>query len=428
MLNELIPYALKLRRRFPGAYALLIKLARRYFGDSLGIYPRPMANEVGAVANVLRGSQWNMTSGRALTHEDLEAAFAEYVGTPHAVAVNTGGMALQISMRALGLKPGDEVIHQVDTCSATAQAVIAAGCTPIFADISERSFMLDAQDVEGRISPNSRALVATHIWGNPEDMTTMIDLAERRGLLVIEDACLALGAKVGGRMAGSSGRVGVFSFGAAKPIQAGEGGMIVTADEALARELRAMRHWGDRTIEFGVRDTVTPSWNGRMSEIIAAVVLEQLKGYPRHLSRLHAAVAEFEAFLSKIEGLDLVLGTSQKVEDCAFTQVVVRLHRSALPCSKNALKDGLYAAGVSVWHANFEPISSLSLFRGSEWENWLPKADLTRTRSNYASTFSVAERVYDHLGLGLAKMNFLSQENLRYLMKQIDSLCTRKSL
>ena len=143
MLNALIPYAMRLRTRFPRFYARLVALARRFLGTRLGVYPRLLAGEVGAVTAVLRGSQWNMTAGSGLAHERLEAAFADYVGVPHAIAVNTGGMALQMSMRALGLGPGDEVVHQVDTCSATALAVMAAGCTPIFADLSPRTLMLE---------------------------------------------------------------------------------------------------------------------------------------------------------------------------------------------------------------------------------------------------------------------------------------------
>jgi dTDP-4-amino-4,6-dideoxygalactose transaminase len=429
MLNRLIPLVLRLRTRYPRLYSRIVALAKRMLGARLGVYPRPLAGEVAAAATVLRSSRWNMTAGSDLAHEHLEAAFAAYVGVPHAVAVNTGGMALQMSMRALGLKPGDEVIHQVDTCSATALAVMAAGCTPIFADISERTLMLDAAKVEQGIGQRTKALLATHMWGNPEDIPALAEVAQRRGLHLIEDACLSLGTTLGAppgdRMAGSCGRVGVFSFGCIKPIQGGEGGMIVTHDEGLARELRSMRHWGDRTLEYGVRDTLQPAWNGRMSEIVAAVVAEQLKGYPRHLEALRAAVATFQGFVARIDGLDLVLGNAGNTGECAFTQVVLRIDQKQLGCTKLAYKDALYARGVPVWHANFEPINSLTLFRGSEWEQWLQRADLERTRANYASTFSVAEELMHSRGLGLGKMNFLSKQNLQHLMKQIEALARR---
>lgn len=424
MINSLIPHVMRLRTRYPRLYGTLVSLARRFLGKRLGIYPRLMGNEVQAVAAVLKGSQWNMTAGKGLAHERLEAAFAQYLGVAHAVAVNTGGMALQMSMRALGLKLGDEVIHQIDTCSATALAVMAAGCTPVFSDISPRTLMFNADDIERRIGPQTKALIPTHMWGNPEDMAAVLAIAKKHGLRVIEDACLSLGTTLDGRMAGTSGHVGVFSFGCIKPIQGGEGGMIVTQDEALARELRAMRHWGDRTIEFGMRDTLTPAWNGRMSEIVAAVVVEQLKGYPQHLAQMREAVLEFQQFIAGIDGLELALGASNAVADCAFTQVVLRLDESKLSRSKTELKDALFARGVQVWHANFEPINSLKLFRTPAWEEWLPRADLSRTRSNYAESFPNAERIFSSTGLGLGKMNFLSRSNLRHLIKQVDILCS----
>ena len=423
MLNRLIPLVLRLRKRFPTLYARIVSVGKRLFRERLGVYPRPLAAEVEAVTAVLKGSQWNMTAGSGLAHHRLEEAFAAYLGVPCAVAVNTGGMALQMAMRALGLKHGDEVIHQVDTCSATALAVMAAGCTPIFADIHERTLMLDANRIEELIGARTKALLATHMWGNPEDMPTLLDLAARRGLTVIEDTCLSLGTTLGGRMAGSYGHVGVFSFGCIKPIQGGEGGMIVTRDESLARELRSMRHWGDRTIEYGVRDTVRPAWNGRMSEIVAAVVAEQLKGYPAHLRGLRAAVAEFQLFLSKIDGIELVLGNAKSVEECAFTQIVLRIDERVLGQDKTTFKDGLYSRGVPTWHANFELINSLALFREPTWEDWLPRADPTRTRANYSGPFPVAQTVMLSTGLGLGKMNFMSRQNLRHLMKQIEELC-----
>ncbi len=428
MLNRLIPLVMRLRKRFPRVYDFIVALGKRLFWKRLGVYPRQMANEVTAVTNVLRSSRWNMTAGSNLAHEHLEAAFSEYIGSGFAIAVNTGGVALQMSMRALGLKYGDEVIHQIDTCSASTLSVMAAGCTPMFADIDERTLMLDATAVERGIGPRTKALLATHMWGNPENMLALTALAERRGLHLIEDTCLSLGAALDGRMAGSFGRVGVFSFGCIKPIQGGEGGMIVTNDEALARELRSMRHWGDRTIEFGVRDTVLPCWNGRMSEIVAAVVAEQLKGYPSHLRSLRSAVAEFQSFLDGFDGIKLVLGTAESTEQCAFTQVVLRIDERQLGWSKTALKDALLARGVPVWHANFELINSLSLFHQNTWEDWLPLCDFPRTRANYNGSYPAAKQLMESGGLGLGKMNFLSSQNLRHLMAQIDALLVRRGV
>src|SRR5690348_154963 len=330
MRQILLPLVVKLRDWSPSIYYFVVGIARRFLGETFGVYPRTLANEIGAVTEILRGSQWNMAYGRGLVHERLEMEFAESVGVRYAVAVGSGGVALQMAMRAMGLKPGDEAIHQVDTCSATAMAVMNAGVSPIFADISEATFMLDRADVQRRIGSQTKALICTHMWGNPEDMTAFRVLADERGLKLIEDACLGLGALSNGRPAGSWGDVAIFSFGCIKPIQTGEGGMVVTNDESLARELRSLRHWGDRTIEFGVRDATQLSWNGRMSEILAGVAREQLRGYPKHLAELRDAVSEFQGVLADLPGLTLALGAGESVSCCAFTQIVLRIDEMAL--------------------------------------------------------------------------------------------------
>ncbi|MCK1287627.1 DegT/DnrJ/EryC1/StrS family aminotransferase [Bradyrhizobium sp. 44] len=422
MLQRLLPLVVLLRERFPPAYDLLVRLAKRFMGGVFGVYPRALANEVGAVTEILRSSQWNMAYGRGLAHERLENDFAEAVGARHAIAVASGGVALQMSLRAMGLKPGDEAIHQVDTCSATAMAVMNAGVTPVFADISDSTFMLDCSDVQRRIGPHTRALIATHMWGNPENVSALRTLAREHGLKLIEDACLGLGAVVDGRPAGSWGDVGVFSFGCIKPIQTGEGGMIVTHDETLARELRSLRHWGDRTIEFGVRDATQLAWNGRMSEILAGVAREQLRGYPRHLKEVRDAVGEFQIFLEGFPGLSLVLGMADSVSSCAFTQAVLRVDAASLGFGKTELMAELTRNGVANWHANFELINGLSFFRSGGWRDWILRGDIDRVGKNNDGPFPAAERVYAHDGVGLGKMNFLSPGNRKHLESVLRSL------
>ncbi len=395
-------------------------------GETFGVYPRTLANEIGAVSEILRSSQWNMAYGRGLAHERLETEFAEAVGARQAIAVASGGVALQMALRAMGLKPGEEAIHQVDTCSATAMAVMNAGVTPVFADISEHTFMLDRSDVEKRIGPQTRALIATHMWGNPENMSALRALARERGLKLIEDACLGLGAIVQGKPAGSWGDVGVFSFGCIKPIQTGEGGMIVTDDEALARELRSLRHWGDRTIEFGVRDATQLAWNGRMSEILAGVAREQLRGFPKHLAELRESVGEFHNVLADLPGMTLVLGAAEAISCCAFTQVVARVDEVALGIGKDALMAELTKNGVPNWHANFELINSLSFFRSGGWRDWILRGDIDRVAKNNSGPFATAEHVYARSGIGLSKSNFLSVGNRKHLTSVLHALCNKR--
>jgi dTDP-4-amino-4,6-dideoxygalactose transaminase len=427
MYQSLLPLVVKLRGQFPSAYNFLVRMAKRFMGRTFGVYPHILANEIGAVTEILRSSQWNMAYGSGLAHERLETEFAEAVGVRHAVAVASGGMALQMSLRAMGFKPGDEVIHQVDTCSATAMAVMNAGVTPIFADISESTFMLDCSDVRNRIGPETRAVIATHMWGNPENVSALRTLAREGGLRLIEDACLGLGAVAGGRPAGSWGDVGIFSFGCIKPIQTGEGGMIVTDDESMARELRSLRHWGDRTIEFGVRDTEQLAWNGRMSEILAGVAREQLRGYPKHLKELRDAVSEFQPILEGLPGISLVLGSVETISCCTFTQVVLRIDEALLGFGKTELMTELTKKGIPNWHANFELINSLSFFRSGGWRDWILRGDIDRVGKNNGGPFPVAERVFAHDGLGLGKTNFLSTGNRKHLQSVLHSLTKRRA-
>lgn len=419
-------YKKKIKQRILTLSPKTIYWAKRIINYWLGGYPRVMANEIGAVAAVLRGSQWNMAYGKGLVHERLEAAFAEYIGVAHSVAVNTGGMALQMSMRGLGLKPANEVVLQIDTCSATAFAVMNAGCTPLFSDISKHSFMLPIDQLDELVGKDTKAIIATHMWGNPERAMELKKFCESRKLFLIEDACLALGARSHQGLVGAIGNVGVFSFGCLKPIQGGEGGMIVTDDEALARELRSMRHWGDRTIEYGIRDTTQLAWNGRMSELVAAVVNEQLKGYPSHLSSLQNAVMEFNSYLNKFDGLELVLGDARNFKDCAFTQIVLRVDEEILGCSKSWLMESLGSRGVTTWHANFELINSLSFFKNDRWRDWLINCDDRRIGNNYNRDYPVARQVFDAGGLGIPKNNFISRARLKYLIRQIDAVMARR--
>lgn len=407
----------------PGLFQRLRVIRRRISRDQ-SEYPRSLNSEYSAVRDVLCTSGWNMSYGKGLVHETLEAEFAEYVGTKHAVAVNSGGMAIQMSLRAMGVKPGDEVIHQVDTCVANAFAVLGAGATPIFADVDASAFEVTSKTIGAEMSERTKVIMPVHVWGLPVDMNAIMNLATDNNVQCIEDACLALGAERNGRKAGSFGHAGVFSFGCMKPIQAGEGGMIVTNDDALAKELRTLRHWGEMTFEYGRRDHENLAWNGRMSEIVAAVVLEQLRGYPRHLDRLREHVADFQTFLDRIPGIEMPETSSDT--KLAHTQIVVRLNEEQLGLSKTEFMQRLRDAGVSVWHAAFEPITSVSFFHRGLWKDWILRGDIDRVAKNYQQNFPGAELIYNRLGLSFAKQHFMTRKALKKLMASIVSVLAVK--
>jgi len=257
------------------------------------------------------------------------------------------------------------------------------------------------------------------MWGNPEKMSQVTDVARKHNLHSLEDACLAFGAELDGRKAGSIADAGIFSFGSLKPIQAGEGGMIVTNDEALARELRTMRNWGDMSAEYGLRDQKTLSWNGRISEVVAAVALEQLRGYPVYLQRHQELVAMFVDHLNRINGIELAVPPSARLKP-AYSQVVVKLDAAALGISKTELMKRLKERRIGCWHANFEPINKLAFFRDGLWRDWILRGDVCKVERNYNQTFVNSEEVYQNLGMGFSRDNFLSRDRVKSLIKQLD--------
>lgn len=228
-----------------------------------------------AVLGVLR-------SGRYVLGEEvaaLEAEFAAFCGVRHAIAVNTGTSALHLALLAAGVTAGDEVITTPFTFIATAAAIRYIGAHPVFVDIDPATFTIDPARLETAITPRTRAIIPVHLYGQMADMGTIMEIAARRGVAVIEDACQAHGSRQHGRSAGSIGLSGCFSFYPGKNLGAcGEGGMVVTSNDEQARQIRMLRDWGqDRRYHH-----VIEGYNYRMDAIQGAalrVKLRQLEGW-----------------------------------------------------------------------------------------------------------------------------------------------------
>lgn len=199
----------------------------------------------------------------------FEHEFARQGQVPEAIAVNNGTAALHLALRACGVGPGDEVITVANTFIATAEAITLCGAVPVFADILPGSFLIDPADVERRISPRTRAIVPVHLYGELADMESVCDLAARRGLKVVEDACQAHGASCRGRAAGTFGDAGCLSFYPTKNLGTiGEGGMVLTKDPVIARRVRSLRDHGQQ----GRHIHIEPGYNYRLPELQAAAL------------------------------------------------------------------------------------------------------------------------------------------------------------
>jgi dTDP-4-amino-4,6-dideoxygalactose transaminase len=175
--------------------------------------------------------------------ERFEQAVGKYLGTAHAVGVNSGTSALHLALIAAGIGPGDKVLVPTLTFVATAWAVLYVGATPVFCDVEDASANIDLADAERHLDAAVKAIIPVHLYGQPADMAAVTAFAARHGLTVIEDAAQAIGARFAGRCVGTFGLCGCFSFYPAKNLgAAGEAGLVVTADETIARRLRALRH------------------------------------------------------------------------------------------------------------------------------------------------------------------------------------------
>ncbi len=272
-----------------------------------------MAEEdLAAVAECLR-SGWLTMGPRT---QAFEAAVAEWTGAEHAVAVSSGTAALHLACAALELGPGDEVILPAFTFLATAHAPRYVGAQPVLADVvSAEAPNLDVADVERRITSRTKAVIAVHMCGYAADMPALRALCAERGLHLVEDAAQALGARVcpDGALAGTSAALGCLSFFSKKQLCLGEGGMVLTADEALARRVRLLRShamtsgtWDRHRGHEDSYDVVDIGFNFRLDEPRAALGLSRLPRLTAAIEHRRAVVRAYREQLGGLDGVTLM--------------------------------------------------------------------------------------------------------------------------
>ena len=304
--------------------------------------------EIEAVSQALRDG-W-ISSGPRVA--ELEARFAEFIGCAHAVAVNSGTAALHLALEALGVGPGDEVIVPVMTFAATAEAALYLGARPVLVDCRPGTLEIDPAGIEAAITPATKAVVPVHHGGKVCDMDAVNAIARERGLAVVEDAAHALPAFQRERMAGTLADAAAFSFYATKPLAAGEGGMITTDNEAVARRARVMRLHG---ITHGgeYRDKREGTWDYRiesagfkynMAEPQAAIALVQLGRQGEFLERRLAIARRYSDALAGVAGIEIP--TVSGGREHAWHLYVIRLDTEALAVDRAAFIAGLRKRNV----------------------------------------------------------------------------------
>ena len=263
----------------------------------------------------------------------FEKEFAAYIDVDYCVGVNSGTDALILSLRALGINSGDEVLTPSHTAVATVAAIVACGATPVFVDVNPDSYTIDPHLAEAALTSKTKAIIAVHLYGHPCDMDALVEMTERKGIYLIEDCAQAHGAKWRGRKVGTFGAVGCFSFYPTKNLGCiGDGGAIVSNDYKVAEKIRSLRQYGWDS----ERNSRLQSGVSRLDEIQAAILRVKLKKLDDSNTR-RMQIAEI--YKSLLEGTAVNLPTISKFAEHVFHLFVVQIEsRDEAVTSMNALQ------------------------------------------------------------------------------------------
>jgi perosamine synthetase len=320
-------------------------------------------SDIQAVVEVLR-SDW-LTTGPKVA--EFEEAFAARVGAAHAVSFSSGTAALHGASFAAGLKAGDEAITTPLTFAATANCVLYQGATPVFADVSSDTLNLDPEQIERKISPKARAILPVDYAGHPADLSAILEIARRHGLIVIEDACHALGAEYEGRRVGSVADMTVFSFHPVKHITTGEGGMVTTNHSQFAETLRRFRNHG---ISSDARqrqsagqwhyEMLLLGFNYRLPDIVCALGIQQLMKLDANLVRRRDIAARYTAAFREISAV-IPPGVRAEVNP-AWHLYPIRLDLEKLTVGRGEVFRALRAENIGV-NVHYIPVHHHPYYR-----------------------------------------------------------------
>lgn len=318
-----------------------------------------------AVLEVLRSGK--LAQGEKV--EEFEEKFADYCGTKYAVATDNGTSALITALSAAGIGPGDEVITTPFTFIATANAIVFTGAKPVFVDIEEETFNINPELIEAAVTKKTKAILPVHLYGLMADMPAISEIAKRYKLIVIEDAAQAHGANINGKKAGAWGLAGTFSFYPTKNMTTGEGGMITTNDENLAKKARVFRNQGMEKRYY--HDMV--GYNFRMTNIAAAIGIEQLKKLEKFTK---ARIKNAEYLTKKLRTMNPELITPYVPEGYrhVFHQYTIRVQSSEYGVDRDGLIEKLDKAGIGYGIYYPVPVHKQKPFRRYSKESY-PEAE-----------------------------------------------------
>jgi len=349
-----------------------------------------------AVLEVLTSG--NLSQGKKV--EEFEKSFASYIGTEHAIAINNGTTALHTALLASGIKKGDEIITTPFSFIATANCILYCGAKPKFADIDERTFNISPEKIKQKITTKTKALLIVHIYGLPCEMESILEICEEHDLLLIEDACQAHGAEYKGKKAGSFGDAACFSFYPSKNMTTGEGGMITTNDKKIAEKARLLREHGAK-IRY-LHEIL--GYNYRMTDIAAAMGIEQLKKLGMMNDRRRANAEIYNKELKNLKGLSLPFVPSYAKH--VFHQYTVRTNKNS-KLTRDQLAQALKSNGIATGIHYHLPIHLQPLYK--------------KTLKIRAGAFPASEKAAKEV-LSLPVHQSLKEEEVRYIAGKIKEM------
>ncbi|MGQ9551556.1 MAG: DegT/DnrJ/EryC1/StrS family aminotransferase [Candidatus Bathycorpusculaceae bacterium] len=330
--------------------------------------PQIGEEEIEAVVNVLKSGILTHSLGAGPVVTKFEKEFAEFANAKHAIAVNTGTAALHAAILAANVKPGEEVILPSFTFVATAEAVVMAGAKPVFVDVNPETYTILPRKIEEAMTRKTKAIVPVDLYGLPADVRRIKEIAEKHGLVVIEDAAQAHGATYRDKPAGFFADAACWSFYASKNMTTGEGGIVTTSNDDMADKMRLVRSHGEKA-KYA---SLMLGYNYRMTEIQAAIGCVQLRRLPTFLSKRRRNARRLTAILERTEKLQL----PREPENFGHSWYLytVRL-KDATETERNGIVEELKKKGVGAEVYYVNPVHLMPYYRSSFGEFRLPETE-----------------------------------------------------
>jgi len=397
-----------------------IPLARAVFGSE----------EERAVCDVLR-SGWVSHGPRVVEFENV---LADYLGCRYVRAVNSGSSAILLALKAVGVGPGDSVIVPAFTCAATALPILCLGAEVVFADIDLSSFNMSWADAERVVKRNTKAILLVHIFGRMADAPAFVTACEQRGISLIEDACLSLGARMNGRAAGTFGVAGCYSFHPRKMITTGEGGAVATDDDTIAGSIERDRNYGAARSAWSRFQTNVGelegfermAYNFKLTDIQAAIGIVQMMRLSDFIQEHHRIAAAYREQMEDLPGIELPTRVSEECDvNQAFTCRWAPLPANELLSDETALaravsslrsfKASMISEGVAVSDAG-QFLPGLPVFRAAGTTGEL-------LRGQYPSAYLAGS-----LSFALPMFPWMRHEDQARIVDRVTSLCRSSCL